>query len=340
MGERVNLNVQWVTDDSGNLVGYQRGHQDIVYLPRLTSSNGDITFAGAVTSEVAGITSAGVGAPTGTVSTVENGDGNIHKTILNLMGTPVTLTDDPGNGAWATAKLYDFPAGNIIILGASINADATLSESWWTDAAEGDVGIGTAAASVGTALATTTQNIIATTAIAAMTAQAGPIDAQSAAGLTTAAAGTTDADLILNLRIDDSANHFPNVVTNGALTGNATGWTLGAGWAYGTNNAAATLANTAMEQTIALLPGVSYSLVFTTTRTAGSVQASVGGTNGAVRSTANTFTETIIAGSDGVLKFTGTGFSGTIDTVSLTPLTGSGSITGAVTVVWVNAGDF
>jgi len=29
-----------------------------------------------------------------------------------------------------------------------------------------------------------------------------------------------------------------DAVTNGSFTGNATGWTLGAGWAYGTNNAA------------------------------------------------------------------------------------------------------
>jgi len=41
-----------------------------------------------------------------------------------------------------------------------------------------------------------------------------------------------------------------------------------------------------------------------------------------------------------VLAFTGTGFTGTIDNVVLTPLTGSGTVTGTVTVAWVSAGDF
>lgn len=310
MGQRVNHNVEWVTDDDNNVVGYQRAHQDIVCLPHL-DADGGITLSGAVKGEAAGTTLAEVGAKNGgTVTVVEKGDGNIHKSIFTLTATPVTLTDDAGNGAYAALKLYDFLAGNIVTLGAVIDADLTLTEAWWTDAAEGDVGLGTVAAAVGTTLTGTTQNIIATTAIAAMTAQAGVIDAQSSGAGTSGAAGGTDADLVLNIRIDDSANHFPNVVTNGTFTGNADGWTPGAGWAYGTNKVDATLADTALEQTIALLPGVSYSLVFTTTRSAGSVRASVGGTLGTARSSAATFTETIVAGSDGKLKFSEQGSPG------------------------------
>lgn len=278
----------------------------------------------------------------GTVTVVEQGDGTIHKTILTLTGTPVTLTDDPGNGAYVGLKLYDFPAGNIVSIGASINADLTLSEAWWVDNIGGGVGVGSVATAVGTALTGTTQNIIASTAITAA-AQVAPLDTQSTGVGISGAAGGTDADLTLNIRINDSALHFPDLVTNGAFTGNATGWTLGAGWAYGTNNVAATLADTAMTQTPAsptILAGVSYKLVFDVTASAGSVIASVGGTNGTARSTSATFTETIIAGAGGVLSFTGTGFSGTIDNVVLTPLTGTGAITGTVTAVWSNAGDF
>lgn len=309
----------------------------------ILGTDGAITFAGAVTEQVVGLTSAGVGAVNGgTVTVVEQGSGGIHKTVLTLTGTPVTLTDDPGNGAYAALKLYDFPAGNIVTLGGAINADATLSETWWVDDKAGDVGLGTVATAVGTALTGTTQNIIATTATTSL-AQVSGLDTQSTGVGTSGAAGGTDADIVLNFRVDDDALHFPDLVTNGTFTGNATGWTLGADWAYGTNNVAATLASTAMTQTPAaptILAGISYSLVFDATATAGSVQASVGGTLGTARSTSATFTETFIAGADGVLSFTGTGFSGTIDNVVLTPLTGSGAITGTVTVAWVNAGDF
>jgi hypothetical protein len=54
------------------------------------------------------------------------------------------------------------------------------------------------------------------------------------------------------------------------------------------------------------------------TQTAGSVAVSLGGgTPGTSRSTNATFIETIVAGSTQILAFTGTGFSGTIDNVSV-----------------------
>lgn len=295
-----------------------------------------LALTGAVTS------TGGAGAVNGgTLTAVEQGDTVVHKTIITLTGTPLTFTDDPGVGQWATYKLYDAPAGDIMVLGATINATLTLTETWWTDTEAGSVGVGSTANADASAIATTRQNIIPNTAIAAMVAQAGPVTGQSTAAYNAAVAGGTDLDVILNIRLDDSAAHMPDAVTNGAFTGNANDWTLGDGWAYGTNNVAATLADTALEQTVTgLQAGVSYSLTYTTTRTAGSVQPSLGGTAGTSRNTANTFTETIIAGGDGTLKFTGTGFSGTIDTVSLTPLTGTGTISGTVTLVWANFGDF
>ena len=116
-------------------------------------------------------------------------------------------------------KLYDMPAGNHIFLGATIDADLTLTEAAWTDAAEGDVGLGTTAVTDGNALATTEQNIIATTAIAAMTAQVGPINAKSTAAAVIGAAGSTDSDVYLNVRIDDAAAHTAG---GGTITGTVT----------------------------------------------------------------------------------------------------------------------
>lgn len=266
--------------------------------------------------------------------------GVVYRNVFTLDAQAITLTDDLGVGQHGSISLLNFPAGNIVTLGAVINADITLNEAWWVDTIAGDVGLGTTAVTDGNALATTEQNIITTTAIAALVAQAGPIDAQSTGVGTSGAAGGTDAVLTLNVRIDDDAAHMPNVVTNGTFTGAATGWTLGAGWAYGTDNVAATTAATALSQAVTLVAGVAYSLTYTTTRDAGSVRPTLGGTLGTARSTAATFTETIIPVTTTGLSFTGTGFTGTIDTVSVTPLTGTGSITGTVTVVWTNTGDF
>lgn len=304
---------------------------------------GAVTFDGAITQEVVGITTAGVGAKNGdTVAAVENGDPVLHKTVLTLTATPITLTDEAGAGQYGGVKLYDFPAGNILVFGAVVDADITLNETWWTDTAEGDVGLGTTAVTNGDALATTEQNMIATTAIAAMTAQVGPIDTQSAGVATLGAAGATDSDAYLNIRIDDSAAHMPDVVTNGAF-GADTDWTKGTGWtiAAGVADCDGTqVAASELSQTPTLVDGVTYKLTFTMTRSAGSVTPSVGGTAGTERSSAATFAEDIVAGATDTLSFSASeDFVGTIDDVLLTPLTGTGTITGTVTLVWSNAGD-
>jgi len=142
-----------------------------------------------------------------TVSVAEYGDSGVHKTVFTLTNTPIALADDAGVGQYGGVKLYDMPAGNHLFLGAVIDANLTLTETAWKDTAEGDVGLGTSLVTDGNALATTEQNIIPTTAIAAMTAQAGPINAGSTAPATIAAAGGADTDIFLNVRIDDDAAH-------------------------------------------------------------------------------------------------------------------------------------
>lgn len=54
------------------------------------------------------------------------------------------------------------------------------------------------------------------------------------------------------------------LVTNGSFTGSASGWTVGAGWTYGTNNMT-TNAGGNLSQTIALIPGATYEISFDTT---------------------------------------------------------------------------
>jgi hypothetical protein len=106
---------------------------------------------------------------------------------------------------------------------------------------------------------------------------------------------------------------------NGAFASD-TGWTKGAGWTIGSGVATATGAiSTAIEQSAGktLIEGDLYLVGYTVTRSAGTITASVGGTAGTGRSASGTYYETIIAGSSQVLAFTGSGFTGTIDNVSV-----------------------
>ena len=110
-------------------------------------------------------------------------------------------------------------------------------------------------------------------------------------------------------------------VTNGTFASD-TGWTKGSGWVIAAGVATATLADTDLEQDCpeTLVEGRTYTVTFTTSSTAaGSVAVSLGGGDpGTSRSTDNTFVEVITAGATNVVAFTGTGFTGSIDNVTIT----------------------
>jgi len=198
-----------VDPDSGTvLVSYR---DDGVRLPRFV---GAIDDSGATNVQ-------GVGTKNGaTVTAVETGMGGFHKTVLTLAATPITLTDEAGVGQYGGTKLYDFPAGNIKLLGATVDVDLTLTNAAWTDAAEGDVAVGSGVPADATALDATAVDIIPETAIAAMTAQVGAINCQSTGNIAPlGSAGGTDDDLNINVRIDDAAAH---ITDGGTMTGTVT----------------------------------------------------------------------------------------------------------------------
>jgi hypothetical protein len=158
----------------------------------------------------------------GTVTANFKSYGALHQAVFTLTDTPITLTDEGGVGQYGSVKLIDLPAGLVLFLGAVVDATLTLTEAAWIDNAAGDVGLGTSAVTDGNALATTEQNIIPTTEIAAMTSQAGPIDCKSAAGTDSSIIvdGTSTAlDIYLNVRIDDNAAHATG---SGTITGTVT----------------------------------------------------------------------------------------------------------------------
>jgi hypothetical protein len=141
--------------------------------------------------------------------------------------------------------------------------------------------------------------------------------------------------------VDRTTNgDFAEYVTNGAFASD-TGWTKGTGWTITGGAAVATGAiSTVLTQpsAITLIPGQKYTITFDATQSAGSVKASIGGTLGTARSTSATFKEVLVAGSDGTIAFTGNGFTGTIDNVTVTAWTlGTGWTTDGATAIATGA---
>jgi hypothetical protein len=169
-------------------------------------------------------TESGVGAVAGTgVAVTEYGNGIVHKTVFTLTDAAIALTDEAGVIAYGGLKIYDMPAGAILILGATADLDITKSSAGVNANWDGDFGIGTTTAGNNNALATTEQNIIPTTATP-----------QAAAGVTTATGqstatehaihdGTTAAvDVFLNFLVDDADHNVAgtpcNLIANGTIT--------------------------------------------------------------------------------------------------------------------------
>lgn len=118
-----------------------------------------------------------------------------------------------------------------------------------------------------------------------------------------------------------------DLVSNGDFASD-TIWTKGAGWSIGSGVASGSTASSDLEQTLVLVEGISYEVVFDLSNfAAGTVTPKVGGTAGTTRSSNATFTETIVAGSSQLIELTGAGFTGDIDNVTVTQVTGA-SFTG------------
>lgn len=123
----------------------------------------------------------------------------------------------------------------------------------------------------------------------------------------------------------------PNRLNNAWWATPASTWTAGTGWAFSgagvertavhTPGSTAALSQAAASQDYAIASGSSYRVRFTVSgRTAGSVRASLGTANGAVRSTNASFEETITAATNGDFALTpSTDFDGTISRLAVQP---------------------
>lgn len=158
--------------------------------------------------------------------------------------------------------------------------------------------------------------------------------------------------------IKEGIEQGAELVTNGSFTGGSTGWTLGTGWAYGSNQVTFTPPGGAVDftntlrQSFSLTQGLTYIVTATVGGTTGLVDIEVGdffdvtGESFAAGSGVITSIQTVTGDSDfGVLFFPSDDFDGTIDNVSvklytLTPafnVVGNSTLTGDLNVTG-NAG--
>lgn len=141
--------------------------------------------------------------------------------------------------------------------------------------------------------------------------------------------GTTGTQ---SLRITaGGAGRGAEVLTNGDVTGSATGWTLASGAVYGTSNIVCTNYNiSSLENNAVLTVGKTYEVIYTITRTAGSIKVRLGtGNTGTARTESGTYREVQICATTTKLFLDGTNFYGTIEGVSVKELLGEVSLPAA-----------
>ncbi len=175
------------------------------------SVGGTLAVTGAVT------TGYGNGAKNGAaVSVVEQGNGVVHKTILTLTALSISMTDATTAGCHGSHKLYDFPAGNIAILGATCNLTTAAGVGGISDTAAlvGSVGTGDAT------LTSTEANIIPSTS-GTLSGGNGTLKGASTAGATLDGTTTTGAaiDAYLNIAVPDAGSTGNDTLTvSGTIT--------------------------------------------------------------------------------------------------------------------------
>lgn len=134
----------------------------------------------------------------------EQGFGRLQVTKFTFNALPITMTDEAGVVAYGGSQIYDFPAGNILILGATSDLTVVKSGAGINADFDGDFGLGTVTAGNNNALATTEQNIIPTTATPQAVAGATTAKGINIAAIAPLDGTATAIDLFLNFIIDDA----------------------------------------------------------------------------------------------------------------------------------------
>jgi len=129
----------------------------------------------------------------------------IHKTTLNLVNALVAIVDSGGAaGGQGSLKIYDWPEGSIVLIGALYNLTITRVGTAITATAAAVGALGTVAPGAGDSTLTGTEaNIIPSTA-GTLTGGVGTLKSFNAAPAAPFDGTTTPVDVLLNIAVPDA----------------------------------------------------------------------------------------------------------------------------------------
>lgn len=188
---------------------------------RLRAAMANDNFANKLLALIERLDDVNDGAKNGsTVVATELGAGPFRATKLTLTDHTIALTDEASTVAFGGSKIYDFPAGAIMILGSLADLDVTKSSAGVNNDWDGDFGIGSVAASNNATLATTEQNILPTTATPQASSGVTTANGQST-GVAVIDGTSTAVDAYLNVLVDDADHDVTstpcNLIFNGTI---------------------------------------------------------------------------------------------------------------------------
>lgn len=152
-----------------------------------------------------------------------DGAGPYRKTKLTFTNVDIALVDEAGVVAYKGTKVFDFPDGAILFLGAKADLALTKSSAGVNADWDGDFSLGTVTASNNETLASTEQDLIPTTptpqAVSGATTAKGVSTSTEACKVFN---GTSTAiDAYLNFLVDDADHNVTgtpcNLIVNGTV---------------------------------------------------------------------------------------------------------------------------
>ena len=144
----------------------------------------------------------------------------VLKTVIQLSGLSVAMTDATTAGSHGSVQLFDFPAGNLFFLGATCDLTLTAGVGGIADTAAVVVGVGTATLATDNATLTGTEADLVPSTAATLTAGVGTGKGKSLTAGAVVFDGTSTAkDAWLNIAIPDAGSTADDTLTvSGTIT--------------------------------------------------------------------------------------------------------------------------
>ena len=142
------------------------------------------------------------------------------KTVLTLNNVAIDMTDADTAGTHGSLKVFTFPAGNLLFMGASCNLALVAGEGGLTDTAAVVGGLGTAAVGTDNATLTTTeQNLIPSTASTLSGGEGATANVSATANIAAFDGSSSAVEAYLNFAAPDAGSTADDTLTvSGTIT--------------------------------------------------------------------------------------------------------------------------